>query len=773
MIELMYVNAQRQTAVHTSDYPSSARGNTSLESAVSLTQSLRWEIQSLGQRLAMAANQDALARKGSSKAQSKAQNVLELQAIVKQIKKLLTQIEDAVPLINLAITTSGANLSTQLPATISPSRLLQASTFVTSGDTQYSISPARSVQIGPTFTLSLYMLFSGHLRPENEEDVRQSTWKEVIHKAKLKMIRVPLNTIYDLPGEPSQPSFGSSTNSNRSNRSGKCHDVSSSIEGEGRADEFAYQILIVEDLDDDRVHTFEDNEAQPTAYDDVEMAGIREAIPIHEISKIFYADTGKILNIGGDGDGHTPVLLLKRDINAVPPRRMMQRYSETQTPDDEPDHQPYEEPSLPTQQDDHQDLINAQFDRERSSSVLPSDASAPAPVPNTWRIPANLYPEWLAFEVYTSSPDSDSDSTPSTPLLKPSKPSREPSMDPQLTSALTKLHLTTTPTPAPPSSRSTQLIPNPHAHLTSPLPVPTPFPAPTLPAIKTSLSLLETILRLLSLQQFQQSPHLAIPDELLTFFLSEAATTGAASGDEGERRRVRAEARRRVGFDPYDESPVKRRGEEYQYQYRGGESQAGWREGNEGDGEGGYEGEGENEGEYENSPREEIYGAYSSPSPRWDEGYATHSQRIYTPSQPHLYAKDSPSASPARETPPLLLQQRAHSSRSSRSSMPPLARSSGSFNASGKIPSPGTPSGGRDGRGSSGWSGRGAGSETHRGSAGGRYHGGRFEDESRRAERRGSPLAMTRPVTGRSDEGLGTSPAHPKEGEVVESLEKD
>lgn len=32
---------------------------------------------------------------------------------------------------------------------------------------------------------------------------------------------------------------------------------------------------------------------------------------------------------------------------------------------------------------------------------------------------------------------------------------------------------------------------------------------------------------------------------------------------------------------------------------------------------------------------------------------------------------------------------------------------------------------------------------------------------------------MTRPVTGRSDEGLGTSPAHPKEGEVVESLEKD
>lgn len=736
-----------------------------MESAVSLTQSLRWEIQSLGQRLATAANQEDLARKGSSKAQSKAQNVLELQAIIKQIKKLLTQIEDAVPLINLAITTSGANLSTQLPATISPSRLLQASTFVTAGDTQYSISPARSVQIGPTFTLSLYMLFSGHLRPENEEDVRQSTWKEVIHKAKLKMIRVPLNTIYDLPGEPSQPSFGSSTNSNGLNRSGKFHNAPSSIEGEGRADEFAYQILIIEDLDDDRVHTFEDNEAQPSAYDDVEMAGIREAIPTHEISKIFYADTGKILNIGGDGDGHTPVLLLKRDINAVPPRRMMQRYSETETPDDEPDRQPHEETSLPAQQDDHQDLINAQFDRERSSSVLPSEPPAPVPVPHAWRIPANLDPEWLAFEVYLSPPDSDSDSTPSTPLVKPSRPSRQPSIDPQLTSALTKLDLTTTSAPTPPSSRSNQLVTKPPSTLTSPFPPPPPTPHTPLPTIKTSLSLLETILRLLSLQQFQQTPHLAIPDELLTFFLSEAATTGAASGDDMERRRVRAEARRRVGFDPYDESPVKRRGEEYQY--RGGESQAGWREGYEG--EGYYEGEDRydvGEGEYENSPREEIYGAYSSPSPRWDEGYATHSQRIYSPSQPHLSAANSPAPSPARETPPLRLQDRAHSSRSSRSSMPPLSRSGGPFNAPGRVPSPRTPEAGWAGRENYGRPGPVAGRE--------RYHSGRFENDAHRAERRGSPLAMTRPVTGRSDEGLGTSPAHPGDGGVVvESLEKD
>lgn len=48
------------------------------------------------------------------------------------------------------------------------------------------------------------------------------------------------------------------------------------------------------------------------------MAGIREVVPIHELSKIFYADTGKILNIGNEGETNSPVLLLKRDPNANP-----------------------------------------------------------------------------------------------------------------------------------------------------------------------------------------------------------------------------------------------------------------------------------------------------------------------------------------------------------------------------------------------------------------------------------------------------------------------
>ena len=65
-----------------------------------------------------------------------------------------------------------------------------------------------------------------------------------------------------------------------------------------------------------------------------------------------------------------------------------------------------------------------------------------------------------------------------------------------------------------------------------------------------------------ALQQFRQSSHLTIEDELLNFFLEDSSTTGAGPNAE-YRQRVRRDARRRVGFDPYDESPIKRRGEEY------------------------------------------------------------------------------------------------------------------------------------------------------------------------------------------------------------------
>ena len=55
------------------------------------------------------------------------------------------------------------------------------------------MSPSQAIQIGPTFTLSMYMLFASHLRPHDEEGIREATWKEVMHKARLKLRRVPMD----------------------------------------------------------------------------------------------------------------------------------------------------------------------------------------------------------------------------------------------------------------------------------------------------------------------------------------------------------------------------------------------------------------------------------------------------------------------------------------------------------------------------------------------------------------------------------------------------
>ena len=511
-----------------------ARGNTTLESAVGLTKDIRYEIQSLGVRLNEAANDEQLLRRNSSRAKTREQSEQQMRTIILEIKALLDRIEDAVPLINLAITTSGVNLSTKLSGTISPSRLLQASTFLTAADSSYTKHPGSREQVGPTYVLSMYMLFAGHAtRPEDEDCARAATWKEVLHKAKVKLIRLPLDQLYDLPGEDSgaaQASFRESTTSA----------------------EFAYQLLIIEDLDDDRVHTFESEDLQPGPFDDVAKAGIREVVPIHEISKVFYADTGKILNIGSDGETNNPVLLLKRDINADPPRRMLQR-----TRSEDRFHFSNGDSS-----DEEYSEIDISFKCE-SSPVADAAGAQDHPVNDKnknrqeWRLPSGLDPEWMAFEVHSEEPDSEDDDfdTPDTHLSSRTASNINSSPEPQITSALSKLSLQPmfgTPSPtrgplhAPAGGTTFHLSPN---------------KRPT-PAVKTSLSLLEMLMKLAALQQFRQESHLAIEDELLIFFLEDSATAGAGA-DKTKRRRMRHDAVKQVGFDPYDESPIKRRNEAY------------------------------------------------------------------------------------------------------------------------------------------------------------------------------------------------------------------
>ena len=92
----------------------SARGNTTLDSALNLTKEIRFSIQRLGARLNEAANEEELLRLGSKRAKTREQVERILASIIAEIKALLLRIEDAVPLINLAITTSGVlNLNAQ------------------------------------------------------------------------------------------------------------------------------------------------------------------------------------------------------------------------------------------------------------------------------------------------------------------------------------------------------------------------------------------------------------------------------------------------------------------------------------------------------------------------------------------------------------------------------------------------------------------------------------------------------------------------------------
>lgn len=386
------------------------------------------------------------------------------------------------------------------------------------------------------------MLFAGHVRPQDEEGIRETTWKEVIHKARVKIRRVPMSTMFpsstDPEGRPRQ----------------------SHIPAAARGDEYAYQILIIEDLDDDRVHTFDENEAHPESFEGVATAGMREIIPIHQISKIFYADTGKILNIGTEGETNNPVLLLKRDVNAFPPRRMVDSqeggYDDFEYDEYEKDEE--DGNNGDNTKDSTQSQIDAQLFGANDFPDPLQEFSLNDEIPDEWRLPPGLDPEWVAFEVYNEVEDSESESE-TEPSSSPKLTSRSKSVDAQITEPLSSLNLNTperSSRPSPTSQHQISLPPQPSTSTVS---------NPLFNNIRTSLSLLETLLRLTSLQQFQQQSHLSITDELLNFFLEESSTTGAG-GDEQHRQRLRAEARRKVGWDPYDESPLKRRGEDYQTQ---------------------------------------------------------------------------------------------------------------------------------------------------------------------------------------------------------------
>lgn len=182
---------------------------------------------------------------------------------------MLRRLDDVVPLINLALNTSGVDLSTALPEGVSPSRLLQASMLIVKGDAGYVGGGCKQAQIGFTFNLTMYMLFQGHAHRNEHISASDLTWQEVISKCRVKLERVPLTKyLYgDQLGEPSEVEAMRSHN---------------------RAEEYCYELVIIEDLDDGRVHDEEELERKGMGgpYEGIKKAGLRARIPVHQVRHI-------------------------------------------------------------------------------------------------------------------------------------------------------------------------------------------------------------------------------------------------------------------------------------------------------------------------------------------------------------------------------------------------------------------------------------------------------------------------------------------------------
>jgi hypothetical protein len=282
-----------------------------------------------------------------------------------------------------------------------------------------------------------------------------------------------------------------------------------------QAEGYQYQIDIVEDQEDGRVHEDDSHRA------------LRDIISVREVSKLFYTDSGRILNLGHqDASEVHPILLLKRDEKTSP-------FSTRPSTATNGEHS-----------SSSQDLEQAAVDRQLLADLDP--AGVPHRLNSGTRSELlcsapYLDPDWIAFETFRDDAtecegsdlvdfsDDDGEESIANSLDSPN------SEQPSLSSELAQLDIC-------PVETEQQALPD----------VATP-PSSPLGAITTSLSLLELLIRLASLQEFQQTSHLAIPDHILTFFLEETSGTGLAGDSQ---RNARTEAKNKVGFDPYTDQKV-------------------------------------------------------------------------------------------------------------------------------------------------------------------------------------------------------------------------
>lgn len=213
-----------------------ARGNTNLESTLRLTHDLKEEIDEFDERVREIIEDENA-------------GVEQVKEIEEYMADLLERIEEAIPLINLALTTSGANLNGSLPSQVSPGRLLQASDLVNKSNSVFDGS--KDLLVGHIFQLTLYSIFYHRGRMVNSR-LDEISWKEEYTKADVSIWRVKSDNKYE------------------------------------------YLLKIKENFDDGRYHEEEDPK--------------EIKLDVSTITRLFFSASGKLLKLE---DRSTPVLVLK------------------------------------------------------------------------------------------------------------------------------------------------------------------------------------------------------------------------------------------------------------------------------------------------------------------------------------------------------------------------------------------------------------------------------------------------------------------------------
>ena len=240
----------------------SARGNTVLEHTMVLIDDLDLQFTEFDHKI------DEITRNLTGGNEEKS-----IAKVEKYMAELLAEINDAIPILNMSLLTSGVNMNgsvdfTNSTAGISPGRLLQAAQYITTDNKEKGQNHELGV-VGPVFDLVTYTIFYNPSRMKYVNDGNSGvvdelsyiSWKETFARTSVKII--------SKRGEEFQ---------------------------KGKLSlKYSYSLEIREDYNDGRYHD-EDDKPIVKKYD------------LKSIQSMFFTASGKLLRLEGR---NSPVLILK------------------------------------------------------------------------------------------------------------------------------------------------------------------------------------------------------------------------------------------------------------------------------------------------------------------------------------------------------------------------------------------------------------------------------------------------------------------------------